>query len=144
MKVAVAETEIADEIWKGELRMYSENSKNASMQRANNEFLRRMLGGELSVGSLPVFNSEVPALPEYPVRPPCNDGESAENGSIGEMEEHCGGCANMPSLAMVYAPKQCWRKVFKPEDALMHGSQFAELVLPFDGAGKAKGGCPRC
>ena len=81
--------------------MYSENSKSASMQRANNEFLRRMLGGELSVGSLPVFNNENPALPEYPVRPPCNDGENVENGSIGEMEEHCGGCANMPSLAMV-------------------------------------------
>ena len=82
--------------------------------------------------------SENPALPEYPVRPPCNEGENVENGSIGEMEEHCGGCANMPSLAMVYAPKQCWRKVFKPEDALMHGSQFAELVLPLEVVGNGK------
>jgi hypothetical protein len=35
---------------------------------------------------------------------------------------------------MVYCPRQCWRKLFDPEDGLKHGTIFAELVLPFEGA----------
>ena len=116
--------------------MYSENTRNASVQRANNAFLRRMLGGELSAGDVPVFNSEAPVLPEYPLQPPCNEGEIAQGG--------VDGCTEMPSLAMVYAPKQSWDGVFKPEEALAHGTQFAALVLPFEGGERWKGGKPRC
>ncbi len=39
------------------------------------------------------------------------------------------------SLAMVYAPKQYWRKLYTPEDALMHGTLFTELNMPFFGEG---------
>lgn len=38
--------------------MYSENNRRASGMRANDEFLRRMLGGDLTGGELPVMNME--------------------------------------------------------------------------------------
>lgn len=36
-------------------------------------------------------------------------------------------------LAMVYAPYQTFRNIFKCQDALIHGTLFEELVLPFEG-----------
>ena len=38
-------------------------------------------------------------------------------------------------LAMVYMPMQVWRSIYAPCDALMAGSLFAELDLPFMGKG---------
>ena len=112
--------------------MYSETQKRADVQRANNDFLRRMLGGELTSGSVPVFNEEAPSLPEYPVRPPCDGGEAdTEHQAPTHCNGVCGGTA--PSLAMVYSPTQCWRRVLTPTEALKQGTQFAELVLPFEG-----------
>ncbi|MBQ9805799.1 MAG: spore coat associated protein CotJA [Clostridia bacterium] len=115
--------------------MYSENNKNVGVQRANNEFLRRMLGGELCAGSAPVFNNEeTPSLPEYPVRPPCNGGEPDTETESAEMcGSVCGGHHSAPSLAMVYSPTQCWRRLLNPTEALKQGTQFSELVLPFEG-----------
>ena len=34
-------------------------------------------------------------------------------------------------LAMVYAPRQKWRNAYSPDEALMRGTMFAELDLPF-------------
>jgi hypothetical protein len=126
--------------------MYSEKENRAGIQRANNEFLRRMLGGELTSGQLPVFNETKPTLPEYPTRPPCgSDPEYTEESANGAHCGHaCGGPLNAPSLAMVYAPMQCWKGVFNPGEALKHGSQFSELVLPFEGYRKGRGGCEKC
>ena len=124
--------------------MYFENTRSASVQRANNAFLRRMLGGELSAGAVPTFNGEAPNLPEYPMNPPCNEGENVQGSGSGMGEGGAQHCVEMPSLAMVYAPRQSWDGVFRPEEALAHGTQFAALVLPFEGGGKSKGGKPHC
>lgn len=126
--------------------MYSEKENRAGVQRANNEFLRRMLGGELTSGQLPVFNETKPTLPEYPTRPPCNsDPDYSEESMEGtHCKNACDAPMYAPSLAMVYAPKQCWRGLLSPDEALKQGSQFAELVLPFEGYQKGKGGCDRC
>ena len=125
--------------------MYSEKENRSGVQRANNEFLRKMLGGELMSGAVPVFNEETPPLPEYPTRPPC-DGDP-DYSMEGPVDAYCGkGCDDplkAPSLAMVYAPKQCWKGLYNPTEALKHGSQFAELVLPFEGYRKGRGGCEK-
>jgi len=40
-------------------------------------------------------------------------------------------------LAMVYSPYQCWRMIYTPADALMHGTLFEELYKPL---GECKNG----
>lgn len=47
----------------------------------------------------------------------------------------CDGGQNGRSLAMVYAPKQCFRSLYSETDALMHGTLFEELYLPILTAG---------
>ena len=42
------------------------------------------------------------------------------------------GCSDK-QLAMVYAPNQCWRMIFSPEDAMRHGTMFRELYKPLEG-----------
>ena len=36
------------------------------------------------------------------------------------------------SLAMVYSPKQYWRKLYSPGDALARGTLFTELDMPLE------------
>ena len=36
------------------------------------------------------------------------------------------------ALAMAYSPKQYWRKLYSPEDALERGTLFAELDKPLE------------
>ena len=154
--------------------MYFENNRRAAENRADADFLRRMLGGELngngcgcdrsddrftnrsyertrerSYNRTPLENrrgmgeccewTPQQARQEAPVRP--------ENGCGCGCQMSCNtSCPTeipAPALAMVYAPRQCWRKLFEPEDALKHGSLFAELVLPFEAAPK-KGGKEGC
>jgi hypothetical protein len=43
-------------------------------------------------------------------------------------------------LAMVYSPIQCFRDVYDIDTALMQGTVFSELDLPFMGASVGKGG----
>lgn len=38
-----------------------------------------------------------------------------------------------PSLAMVYCPRQYWRAILTPDEALKRGTLFAELDRPFMG-----------
>ena len=106
--------------------MYSDNGRHASVHRANDEFLRRMIGGEVVRTELPVVSMESPVLPDY-----SQDGGASCDGSIikGECPTH----VHAPSLAMVYAPMQCWRDLLDLQSALRHGTLFAELVLPFEG-----------
>ncbi len=40
------------------------------------------------------------------------------------------GCDMYPSLAMVYSPVQCFRKLYSPEEALSRGTLFEELDKP--------------
>ena len=53
----------------------------------------------------------------------------------------CGGWGlESRPLAMVYSPCQAWRDAYAPDVALMRGTLFSELDLPFDG-GNGKRGC---
>ncbi len=110
--------------------MYSDNQKRASVSRANDAFLRRMLGGELMGGEMPVMNVETPTLPENGGNSPSCDGSKPNDGDRGE----CPMYLHAPSLAMVYAPRQCWRNLLDPRSALVQGTMFAEMVLPFEGS----------
>ena len=124
--------------------MYSDNNRRVSVRRANDEFLRRMIGGELTGAELPVMNMERPQLPVYP-----QQGKVACDGSTRNSGEDSNGCSDRgdcpvhvhaPSLAMVYSPKQCWRNLLDPQSALENGSLFAELLLPFECGWKKTGG----
>ncbi len=121
--------------------MYSEGNRRTAPGRANDEFLRRMLGGEL-VGTLPVMNTTPaprPPLPDYGGNNTACDGtrRNSQNGSC--PDNSCPTKISAPALAMVYSPRQCWQNLFDPMQGLKHGTIFAELVLPLE-AGKPKNG----
>ena len=177
--------------------MYSDNQRRASASRANDEFLRRMVGGELTRADVPVMNVETPPLPnrlglnngrangsvlenangglgngrrsvgdtrstpngrisrnnELPnnSRTRC-DGTGVENGGAQNESGYGGDCPthiHAPALAMVYAPRQCWRNLLDPQSALENGTLFAELVLPLEvgrgnNTGETEAKCGRC
>ena len=160
--------------------MYSENNRRASGMRANDEFLRRMLGGDLTGGEVPAMTRE-PMEQNYSLERTGDDGHrdgmgergnarlsNEPNGMLGGGYPACDGsvgngvsgckpprphgdgecptCVVTPSLAMVYAPRQCWRKLLDLQSALDHGTLFAELVLPFEGGSRKTGreGCGKC
>ena len=54
--------------------MYTENNRYTSLDRANDDFLRRMLGGELTGGERAVM-SETEAAPQTPSCSGCATGE---------------------------------------------------------------------
>ena len=145
--------------------MYTENTRHTSLDRANDDFLRRMLGGELTGGERAVMTKMEEAL-QKPLHSGCAMGDGcmerreaehnaveqrprAEEGpSCNEGDEN--GCPKYlyaSSLAMVYAPYQCWQNLLDPESALEQGSQFADLILPFEAGGRCMrtgGGKGRC
>ena len=112
--------------------MYSEN-RNRPLRRTNDEFLRRMVGGELTQKELPVMNlSRSDVKPgQTPGRPSCNQND--------EYGSECPTSIGAPSLAMVYSPRQCWRNLLDHEAALSNGSLFAELVMPLEVGRKSNG-----
>ena len=114
--------------------MYPNNNRHPS-RRGNDELLRRMVGGELTGGELPVMKMTRMESPDQPPsgRPSCN-----QNDEEAEISE-CPTILGAPSLAMVYSPRQCWRNLLDPDAALANGSLFAELVMPFEGANKSMG-----
>ena len=122
--------------------MYPEQDRRSSVRRANDEFLRRMLGGELTEGApfCAVMNqangteSRSQQLPPERSRTAC-DGSPRQNGSAGECPTHI----HAPSLAMAYAPRQCWQNLLDPVSGLKEGSIFAELILPFEAGHCQKG-----
>ena len=140
--------------------MYFENNRRAAENRADADFLRRMLGGELN-GIRADRSPSAPRketngkccewAPQSQMRQPQARREEAPvrpEGGCGCQQPCNTACPTeipAPSLAMVYAPRQCWRKLFDPEEGLKHGTIFAELVLPFEGAPNkcGKEGCAR-
>ena len=152
--------------------MYFENNRRAAQSRADADFLRRMLGGELNGNGCGCDRSADRSY-ERSGEHSCNRERSCNRASVenrrgGMMGECCewtpqqarqeapvrpeGGCGCQkpcntscpteiaaPALAMVYSPRQCWRKLLDPEEGLKHGTIFAELVLPFE-AVPQKGG----
>jgi len=113
--------------------MYSEPQRRPATNRANDEFLRRMLGGELTEGVISVLN-----LQGGEAHGPSCDGTTEQDANACGIGE-CPTCIHAPSLAMVYCPTQCWRNVLQPEAALACGSLFAELVMPLEAASKNRG-----
>ncbi len=53
------------------------------------------------------------------------------NDATGGCNENQMNCARR-QLAMVYAPYQCWRMLYSPNDALKHGCLFEELYKPLE------------
>ena len=111
------------------MTMYSENSRR-TVRRANDEFLRRMVGGELTGNELPVMNMMPPNGGDG-----VGQGTPGCNGSDTNAPGECPISLHAPSLAMVYSPRQCWRNLLDPPIALRHGTLFTELVLPLDVVG---------
>ncbi|MBO4283949.1 MAG: spore coat associated protein CotJA [Clostridia bacterium] len=69
----------------------------------------------------------------------------APEGGTGEATTPGGGCASgegsaRESLAMVYSPRQYWRDVYSPVEALDRGTLFAELDKPLTGVCVSGGG----
>jgi hypothetical protein len=106
---------------------------NRRSERVNDEFLRRMIGGELTGRDLPAMRmARLDAEPMPPLdHSPCNQNEENVN--------PCPTSVKAPSLAMVYSPEQCWRSLLDPDTALKSGSLFAELVMPFEAGRKNNG-----
>ena len=98
--------------------MYFSQNKRASERRANDEYLRRAsfpnAESQPTVSSPPAQNPPVPNAPQPETEAPVSP-------------------ASMPSLAMVYAPKQAFANLYEPDVALARGTLFAELDLPFEG-----------
>lgn len=64
--------------------------------------------------------------------------EKNENGYTGRGSYPSGvgtGSEAGVQLAMVYSPKQAWRLLYSPADALSHGTLFEELYKPLEGYG---------
>ena len=116
--------------------MYSENNRRFAMRRANDEFLRRMLGGELTGDGFPVAKlSSDTALPSdgaTGVKRIACDGTPRPDNNAPMADKSCPTVIPAPSIAMVYAPKQCWRNLLDPAQGLSKGSIFSELILPLE------------
>ena len=117
--------------------MYSDQNRRAPARRANDAFLRQMIGGELTDGRCQQNRCERP-MPYVEQRESCPvcEGARQESGDACALSD-CPKYVHAPSLAMVYAPGQCWRNLLDIEVALEHGSMFAELILPFEGGRKS-------
>ncbi len=113
--------------------MYADNHRRSASQRVNDEFLRRMTGGELTSNAEQSVQASLGAC--------LGKSESAKYRDSAERESDCPTTVPAPSLAMVYSPRQCWRNVLSPEEGLRQGSIFSDLVLPFEPYGNGGNGC---
>ncbi len=59
------------------------------------------------------------------------DGERNGAGSP-SCDGNGGNCRGERQLAMVYAPLNCFRRLYSKEDALMRGTMFMELDKPLE------------
>lgn len=112
--------------------MYDKNPPSAS-RRAGDDFLRRMLNGELNEKA-PRPQSRPSASRDAHASCGCDE----RDGRRQSTEPDCPSCPyplspSMPSLAMVYSPDQAWRCLYSPSAALHAGTLFQELDKPFEG-----------
>ena len=117
--------------------MYSESNRHFASHRTDDAFLRRMLGGQLTGEALSGSSTDdAQAIPvcDKATRTSCQGLASATQ-STPACPSHAGECPSnipAPSIAMVYAPRQCWRNLMDPATGLAHGSIFSELILPLE------------
>ena len=52
------------------------------------------------------------------------------------MPESTHDCIDGMPLAMAYVPRQKWQNIYENSKAVMRGTIFSDLDLPFKGAGK--------
>ena len=142
--------------------MYSENNRRSASRRTDADFLRRMLGGELTGDGYPVINLSISSEQPQDERSMVGDHrqktmENRQNQQntvdrrsarpiLDENIPPCDGNRNSndgcpshihaPALAMVYSPKQCWQNLLDPVSGLSEGTIFAELILPLEVVGK--------
>lgn len=112
--------------------MYEKNPPSAS-RRAGDDFLRRMLNGELSEKAIRP-QSRFTAGTDMHATCECTDRDKRRQ----TAEPDCDACPyplspSMPSLAMVYSPDQAWRCIYDTVSALKTGTLFKELDKPFEG-----------
>ncbi len=122
--------------------MYFENNRRMSSQRTNDDFLRRMLGGELTQkkniacdqekkcgrATAPMPRREMQGMSPTPTVPnacPLNPQAACTC--------NCPTQIPAPSVAMVYVPRQCWKGLMDPATGLSYGTIFTDLVLPLTG-----------
>lgn len=71
-------------------------------------------------------------MPPFPQNK--NDADHPSGGCCrGDLASACGG---VPSLAMVYSPRQSFRDIYSPLEALRQGTLFKELDKPWKGGGR--------
>ncbi len=120
--------------------MYSERKPCHAQSRMNDEFLRRMLGGEM-MGKCPAPS---PCTSPTPSPVPKNgvdcrgNRRRSDEGTVGGCGYGCPTEIPAPALAMVYSPRQCWQNAYSPEVALAKGTLFADLWKPWEA------GCRSC
>ncbi len=128
--------------------MYFENNRRTCSQRSNDDFLRRMLGGELKRdgGTSCNSNDRIPAKGCVGNDRPLPRGEMQGMPGNHEMPNACPAspCTHncptqipAPAIAMVYVPRQCWKSVVEPSIGLSQGTIFTDLVLPLTGKCKS-------
>ena len=120
--------------------MYSESNRKNAAQRANDAFLRRMLGGELTGDGYPVMSvTEHAESPAAPVR--AENARVSCDGAIRPTatDKGCPTTIGAPSIAMVYSPRQCWRNLYDPATGLSNGTLFSELNLPLEAVDGKRG-----
>ena len=108
------------------MSVYDNNRSNFSGGRGCD----RRFGGRspLPFGTLNFDSEDREADARQTNATPCNPDNNASC-DFGGM------ASGAPALAMVYCPRQYWREIFSPEDALRHGTLFVELNKPFMGDG---------
>ena len=103
-----------------------ENDNRTPRERVDDSVLRRMLGS--AGGMLPTPSVGGPASGELSCNP--------DGGQGGRLSKY--------SLGMVYFPVQTWRDAYDVDAALVRGTLFRELDMPWEvAAPSGKGGC-RC
>lgn len=111
--------------------MYEKTHPTAA-RRSGDEFLRKMLCGDIPVGNMPIM--EPPVGEPTPKVGGCSEcAPSAPRASRPSPCNHPPVNPSMPALAMVYSPEQAWRCLYTPDQALNAGTLFAELDKPFEG-----------
>ena len=136
--------------------MYIENNRRAAENRADADFLRRMLGGELNGNGCdgnrscnrPFVESrqEMGACCEWTPQARRQPQARQEEAPPMRPENGCGcqkpcntSCPteiHAPALAMVYSPYQKFDSLYDPRQGLCNGTIFGELNKPFHGDGR--------
>ena len=112
-----------------------------SMERNENGFIELNTPGrnarydreDENIGEMRNMNGGNNVMPNLPTEPENGTGERAVTPDPPVEGDNCKtDCDDGFQLAMVYSPKQCFRKLYNEQDALMNGTLFEELNKPLE------------